>query len=135
MIAGFAAVAAVGYLLPAHEIAGEWHSNYADGGPFSLAVLVLVCGAALALRHRRLFSGMVTGVVATAGAIGTVAPVVLAHLFQNVTHGPGETVFAIGVLGLFFGGAVLFLAEPVLYVLERRDRMRVALMPVARVLA
>lgn len=131
-----AAVAAVGYVLPAHRVPdyGSIHSNAADGGPLPLLVAAFVFTMALVLRRYRLGAGIAAGVIGAAGAIGAVAPVVLAHLFQHVEVHYGENVFAAGVLGMFFIGAALMIAEPVLYLLERRrieQASRPAPLPVA----
>jgi hypothetical protein len=139
-ITGFAAIGTLGYVLPAHEIHGSWHSNYADGGPFTLVVLAIVIAAALGLRNRQLGSGMVTGLLAIVGSVVALAPVLLVHLLSHVEHGAGEGLFAIGELGLFFGGFAMLVSEPILYVLERRFRLRMRQprlprLPVARALA
>jgi hypothetical protein len=127
------AIGAVGYLLPAHQAHGVWHSNFADGGPIPLLVFAALGVIALLLRKRGLGAGIAMGVLSTAGAIVSVVPVVLAHLFADVQHdGIGETMFASGVIGLFFGG-LFALVEPVLYLTQRRSDERVELIPVARI--
>ncbi|HEY5925797.1 MAG TPA: hypothetical protein VIV11_29120 [Kofleriaceae bacterium] len=134
----FAAIGALGYVLPAHQLSYDepFHSNYADGGPWSLVVLAAVAVSTFLLRKRGFGAGIAAGVTAMGGAVWAVAPVLLAHMFQNPTDGPGELVFALGILGLFFVGAIAFIAEPILYVLERRRIVRATLpaeLPVARV--
>jgi len=116
-----ALVAAVGYVLPAHRLNGDadFHSNFHDGGVLSLVILGAVAVIAYALRNLRLGSGMITGIVAAAGAFCALMPVVLAHLLSSYEHGYGESMFVIGELVLFFGGLALVAAEPLLYVLER----------------
>lgn len=126
LIVTCASVAAIGYLLPAHDLldGNGWHANIHDGGWFPLAALVLVIGATLALRNRRLGSGMLTGVLAIGGAIGALVPVVLVHFLEKMDTGIGEHVFAAGILGLLLSGAVTFFAEPILYIVERGSRIR-----------
>jgi hypothetical protein len=122
-IAALALVAAVGYLLPAHRLenAGYFHSNAADGGPLPIMALSIVIVAVLLLRKLRLGAGIVAGVLAAGGAFASVAPVVLAHMFRTPDFTYGEHIFMVGVLGLFFGGIAFAIAEPILYVLERRS--------------
>jgi hypothetical protein len=115
-----------GYLLPAHKVEGhsEWHSNFADGGVFPLIAFGVVLATAILLRRGRLGAGMVTGVVAIAGAIGAVMPVFLVHLFSHVDYSIGEDMLELGCLGLFFGGLTMLLAEPLLYWSQRRSLER-----------
>ncbi len=123
-----------GYLLPAHSVdGGIWHSNFADGGPLPLVVFGGFCAIAAVLRTRGLGAGMLTGVLAVAAAIASVVPVLLVHLFSHVDQGPGELMFALAAIGLFFGGAVFLIAEPILYWSQRRANERV--LPIARVYA
>jgi len=132
-----ALVAFVGYLLPAHREAyvphnGHWfdlaaqdgetvfHSNFADGGPFSLFVLAGIAAVVFSLRSKRFGGGMVAGFLAAAGGILSATPVMLAHLFTRVETTYGDHIFALGELALFFVGTALFFAEPILYVVERK---------------
>ena len=126
LVAVTAAVAALGYVLPAHRLRDEatFHSNLADGGPASLVVLGVVIGVWLVLRARPHGAGYVLGVVAAGGAVGAVIPVFLTHLFSTVTSGVGEALFAIGVVGLFGVGAGLLVLEPILYLGQRRQLER-----------
>jgi hypothetical protein len=139
-LAALAAIGALGYVMPAHRVRGdiEFHSNYADGGPFSLLVFALVIGVALALRRHRFGAGMIAGATASVGAVLALGPVFLVHFLSTVEDGPGEVLFAMGVLGCFFGGAIALVAEPILYVVERRRLEREAAppsLPVARIVA
>jgi len=130
-----AVVGFVGYLLPAHRVeGGAWHSNFADGGVWPLVVFAGIGVTAAIARLRGFGAGMLTGVLAGVAAVAAVAPVILTHLFQSVVEGPGEIMFAVAILGLFFGGALLLIAEPILYLLQRRADRRPAL-PVARIYA
>ncbi len=134
------AIGGIGYLLPAHRLANEdWHSNYADGGVLPLISFGVVLLVAALLRKKKLGAGMLTGVIATAGAVVAVIPVILVHLFSHVETGLGEGLFGAGVFALAFGGAIMLIAEPLLYwtqrrSLERRDPPQVIL-PMARVIA
>jgi hypothetical protein len=135
-IAIAAVVAGIGYVLPAHRLASDahFHSNAADGGPLPLVVLAFVAAAAVLLRRLRIGAGMLTGMIGAGGAIAAVAPVLLAHLFSSVEATYGDHMFALGLLGMFFVGIALLIAEPILYVLERRSIQRAALpapLPVA----
>jgi hypothetical protein len=59
-------------------------------------------------------------------------------MFRDVTGLAGEGVFVIGLVGLFVAGAATFIAEPILYVVERRRIERAALpaaLPVARIVS
>jgi len=132
-----AAIGFVSYLLPAHGMHGSWHSNFADGGGWSLLVLGVFGALALVLRKRGLGAGMLTGVLSAAAAVGAVAPVILTHLFSHFENGPGEYGFGFAITGLFFCGPVLVVAEPILYwtqrsATERAGRPR---LPTARVYA
>ena len=119
-------IGALGYVLPAHRVNDEahFHSNYADGGVAPLIAFAAVSLIALALRRRRLGARMVTGVVAMGGAFLALLPVILVHMFSRVENGPGEGLFAVGILGVFFMGLAALIAEPVLYILERRKLER-----------
>lgn len=137
-LALFAVIGAVGYVLPAHRVGSDtaFHSNFADGGPLSLLVLMAAGVSVLLLRKRGLGAGAASGLIASVGAVIAVAPVLLAHLFSHIEEGIGEPVFALGVLGMFFLGATTLVAEPVLYVIERRRierALRPAPLPVARI--
>ena len=131
--------AAIGYVAPAHRLRDEhFHSNFDDGGIGSLLVLVALGVGVFLLRRMRFGGGMIAGVVAAGGAVLALAPVLLAHFLSSPEYAWGEHLFAIGELGLFFGGAALLLAEPVLYLLERRRierASRPAPLPAARVFA
>ena len=134
----FAAIGALGYVLPAHQLSYDepFHSNFADGGPLSLIVFAAVAVCTFLLRGRRFGAGMLSGLIAMGGAVCALAPVLLVHMFQNPTEGPGELLFVLGLLGLFFVGAAALIAEPILYLLERRRIERAAQpaeLPVARV--
>jgi hypothetical protein len=121
-----AVVGAIGFVLPAHrldDVAG-FHSNYHDGGPESLVVFAAVIAGWWFLRRRGHGAGYLFGVVATAGAVLSVLPVFLVHMFRSVETGPGEGMFAVGVLGLFGTGVVIALAEPILYLGQRRQLER-----------
>jgi hypothetical protein len=135
---GAAIVAAIGYVLPAHRLEGDtaFHSNFDDGGVLSILILAAVAAIVFALRKLRFGSGMISGVVSAGGALAAIVPVVLAHLFSSSEDGYGETVFAVGVLALFFTGLVSLFAEPLLYVLERRSKeraLRPAPLPIATI--
>ena len=132
-----AVVAALGYVLPAHQIdpVQGFHSNFHDGGPLSLFVLGGVAVATMLLGRIGFGAGFGAGVAAMIGAVIALAPVFLVHLFQHVEQGPGETLFALGELGLFFTGAIAIIAEPIVYLFERRRIVRATLpaeLPTAR---
>jgi len=125
-----AALGMLGYLLPAHRLEGEaWHSNFADGGEVPLLVFGAIGVLALILRKRGIGAGSAMGVLASIGAIASVIPVVLVHLFSTVQNGIGEAMYATGVIGLFFGGAVFAIVEPILYLTQRRADERTELIP------
>ena len=133
-----AAVGFLGYLLPSHRMAdGSLHSNFDDGGVFSLVVFLAFGVITALLSKRGLGAGILAGVLAVPAAIASVAPIVLTHLFQEVRTDYGEGVFAVGVIGLFCAGVVFAIVEPILYVLQRRANERAAKpsLPVARVYA
>ncbi len=119
-VVALSTIGALGYVLPAHRIDEDFHSNYADGGAASLLVFLIVGVFAVALRRRGFGAGFVRGLVAMAGAIGALLPVILVHFMQTVEDAPGETLFAIGVIGLFLVGAAALVSEPIFYLLERR---------------
>lgn len=120
-----AAIGFAGYLLPAHSVdGGAWHSNFADGGAWPLVVFGVFGLLAAHLRTRGFGAGMLTGVLAIAAAIASMVPVILVHLMSHVDNGPGEVMMAISVLGLFFGGFAFLIAEPVLYLTQRRAKER-----------
>ncbi len=134
----FAAIGAVGYVLPAHDLHnGEGaHSNFADGGVVALLVLAAAGLCTYLLRDRRFGAGFAAGVLAMGGAVFALAPVLLAHMFQRVDDLVGEGVFAVGVIGLFCAGAATLFAEPIVYLLERRriiNAAKPAALPAARV--
>lgn len=120
-----AVVGFAGYLLPGHSVdGGELHSNYADGGAWPLVIYAVFGVLATHLRTRGLGAGMLTGVLAVGAAIGSVIPVLLTHMFSDVHSGFGDAMMIVASLGLFFGGAVLLVAEPLLYVTQRRANER-----------
>lgn len=121
-IVTLAAIGAFGYVLPAHRVddARAFHSNFFDGGPMPLFVFAAIALAAYALRRGRLGAGIATGVIATGGAVLALMPVFLKHFLAHVEHAYGEDLFAVGILGLFFGGAATAIIEPILYVTQRR---------------
>ncbi len=123
-----AVVGFAGYLLPGHSVdGGAMHSNYADGGAWPLVVYAVFGVLAAHLRTRGCGAGMLTGVLAIGAAIGGVLPVLLTHLFSDVQNGFGDAMMVVASLGLFFGGAVLLIAEPILYVTQRRANERTLL--------
>jgi hypothetical protein len=118
---GLAVIGFAGYLLPAHSVdGGAWHSNFEDGGAWSLVVFGVFGVLAAHLRTRGFGAGMLTGVLAIATAIASLVPVILVHFMSHVDNGPGEVMMAISVLGLAFGGVALLIVEPVLYLTQRR---------------
>lgn len=128
------AIGAIGYLLPAHKLGDEaWHSNFVDGGEVPLLVFGAIAGIAFLLRKRGVGAGSVMGMLAAIGAIASVVPVVLVHMFSTVENGYGEGLYATGVLGLFFGGVVFAFVEPILYITQRRANERPVLVPVVSV--
>lgn len=115
------AVGAFGYLLPAHSVnGGEFHSNFADGGPMPLVVFGVMFVIAAVLRTKRFGAGLLTGILAPAAAIAALSPVFLQHLIADVTTGVGEDLFAVGVIGLFVGGVAFAIVEPILFATQRR---------------
>lgn len=137
-MSGLAVLGFIGYLLPAHSVeGGAWHSNFADGGVTALVVFAVFGGIAAFLRKRGLGAGILTGVLAVPAAIAAVAPVVLAHLLSHVESGPGEVMFGISIVGLFFGGLAFAIVEPLLYWTQRRvdERAAQTKLPSARVYA
>jgi hypothetical protein len=136
VLAGTAALAGVAYLLPAHRLvyvpsSGGWldlsqpgeasfHSLFHDGGGLPLFAMVCVAIAALLVRKSGLGTGMFTGALAAGGAVLAVMPLIFVHMFSRYESAIGDATFAIGLLGTFFVGCALFIAEPILYVLERR---------------
>jgi hypothetical protein len=96
-------------------------------------VLAVVSVLALVVRGRRwLGAGMFAGVLGAGGAVLTVLPVLLVHLFSRHETAIGEYVFGFGAL--FIASAAHFLAEPILFLLERRrleQAARPAPLPVA----
>ncbi len=153
-IAGAAVMAAIGYVLPAHRLVyvpssgayfdlaaqpGEstFHSLLSDGS--GLSILALLAAAAFVAgltRLRRLGTGMVAGVLGTGAAILAVMPTILVHLFSRYESAIGDHLFGLGVMAMFFVGIALFIAEPVLFILERRRierESRPAPLPIATV--
>jgi hypothetical protein len=149
-----AVVAAIGFVLPAHRLVyvpssgayidlgaqpGEtsFHSLLADGGPLSIvALLTAAAFVAMLMRSRRLGAGMLAGLLAAGGAVLAIGPIILVHLFSKYETAIGNHLFAIGELVLLFVGAGLVIAEPILYLLERRRierASRPAPLPVARI--
>lgn len=139
LVALFAVLTAVAYLLPAHRLRYEqtFHSNFDDGGPGALIVLALVLAAWAVTRNRRYGAGYLLGLASVGGAIGALVPVFLEHLLASVSEGFGEYVFAIGILGMFFVGFGLLVLEPILYVGQRRQLERDVdpQFPIARVVS
>src|ERR1041384_474761 len=87
-----AVIAAIGYVMPAHQLGDEaFHSNYADGGVFSLIVLASAALGLYFLRTRNFGAGLGAGLIAIVASIAALAPVLLAHMFSHVHQGPGET--------------------------------------------
>jgi len=121
-IAGAAALAFVGYLLPAHQLDGQgaFHSNFADGGVLPLILLAAIAAFALALRGRRFGTGITAGVATMLGAALAMLPVLVPHLVHDVHSGIGQHVFVAGILATFAGGAALAIGEPLLYASTRR---------------
>ncbi len=119
-------IAAVGYVLPAHDLRGESdvHSNFADGGPFPIIVLLGLAIAFVALRRRSFGAGIGAGILSSCAAVGAVIPVFLAHFLADTRELYGEHLFAGAVIGLFFLGPVFVIAEIVLYVMARRRLRR-----------
>lgn len=116
-----ATIGFVGYLLPAHSVnGGAWHSNYADGGAWPLVIFAVFGVLAAHLRTRGFGGAILTGFLAAGAAIASMVPVFLVHLLSDVQTGVGEAMLAISVLGLFFGGIAIAIAEPILYVTQRR---------------
>jgi hypothetical protein len=133
-----AVVGAIGYVLPAHDMQnGEpAHSNFADGGVWSLFIFAATALCTYLLSKRGFGAGIVAGFVAAGGGAMALGPLVLEHLMQHVNNLAGETIFAIGLLGLFCIGAAALVAEPLLFVVERRRIERAAKpaeLPVARI--
>lgn len=121
-----ALIGGIGFVLPAHRVRDEpeFHSNYADGGPASLLVFAGLIAVWWFLRRKRHGAGYLIGVIATGGAVLSVLPIFLNHMFQKVETGPGEGLFGVGVLGLFGLGLVIALVEPILYLGQRRQLER-----------
>ncbi len=130
-------VAAAGYAMPAHRLKDEstFHSNYDDGGAFPFVVFVFVAASLVRLRKRKLGSGIASALACSGGAILSVLPIFLTHFLSSYDAGPGETWFAAGFFALFFGGLVMVIAEPILYVLQRAaiERATKITLPEARV--
>jgi hypothetical protein len=135
MVMALSAIGAIGYVIPGHRVHGELHSNFHDGGPWALLAFGVVFTAAALLRKRKLGAGMLTGVLATAGAIASVVPIVLVHFLSEVQSSIGDHLFGVAILGLLFGGAAMVLAEPILYLSMRRSLERAELprLPAARI--
>jgi hypothetical protein len=126
MIGAFTALGALGYVMPVRGT-----SFCSSGGVFALAVFAVVGIAAVGLRNRHLGSGIITGVLATVGSLLALGSVLFAKA------GAIE-LFMMGEAGLFFGGGVMVVLEPILYLLERRHRRETQWprpLPVARALA
>jgi hypothetical protein len=90
------------------------------------------------MRSRRLGAGMFAGVLGAGGAILAVLPTILVHLFSRYESAIGDHLFMLGVLAMFFVGIAIVIAEPVLFVLERRRierASRPAPLPVATVIS
>jgi hypothetical protein len=132
-----AAIAAAGYLLPAHHLySAQAHSNFADGGPLPLLALAIVGIMTPWLARRRFGAGVIAGVLGAAAAIFSCVLLILAHFLSDVTYDYGELVFWLGLFALFGLGCLMLVVEPVVYLLERRRIVRVAQpapLPVARI--
>lgn len=116
---------AIGYMLPAHKVHDStFHSNYDDGGLFSLVVFGVVLAACLFTFRRGHWAGYVMGLVSSVGAIAAFAPVLLSHLLSRVTYDYGEAVFSISVLALFALGPITIVAEPILFLGQRHQLER-----------
>jgi uncharacterized protein (TIGR03382 family) len=125
-VAILAAIGAFGYLLPAHRLleSAVAHSNYADGGPATLVVFASAALCWLFARRRGYGTGYLFGLAAIFAAVLAVVPVFLVHLLRTVEHGPGEALFSLGVIGMFGLGIVIMIAEPILYLGQRRQLER-----------
>lgn len=152
-IAGSAALALLGYLLPAHRAAyvpdsGAWldlssqpgeehfHSNYADGGPMPIFVLALAAAVAVLLRKLRFGVGFATGVVGAGASVLAVGAVLLAHMFSRQESSIGEPVFVVAVIALFVTSCALLIVEPVVHILEKRRLIAASLpAPLPRAIA
>jgi hypothetical protein len=135
MVMALSALGAIGYVIPGHYVHGELHSNFHDGGPWPLIAFGVVFAAAWLLRKRKLGAGLLAGVLAGAGAVASVVPIVLVHFLSEVQSSIGDHLFGVAVLGLLFGGAAMVLGEPILYLTMRRSLERAELprIPVARI--
>ncbi len=152
-IAGSAALALLGYFLPAHRAAyvpdtGAWldltsqpgaehfHSNFADGGLLPVPVLALAAIVAFLLRRLRFGVGFAAAVVGAGAAVLSVGAVLFAHLFSRHETTIGEPVFGLGVVVLFCTSCALFIVEPVVHLLEKRRLIAAALpAPLPRAIA
>jgi hypothetical protein len=152
-IVACAALAALGYFLPAHRAAyvpdsGAWvdlssqpgeehfHSNYADGGPLPFAVLIVAAVVAFFLRKLRFGVGFATGVVGAGAAVVSIGAVLLAHMFSRQDSSIGEPVFVLAIIGLFVASCALFIAEPIVHILEKRRLIAASLpAPLPRAIA
>jgi len=136
-----AIVALIGYVLPAHRLeyvppTGAWldltaqagetsfHSNLADGGWLPLFILPVVAIGLFVLRRLRFGAGFFAAVLGGGGALLVVSPVLLVHMFSKYETAAGEGVFQLGLLVLFVASCALLVAEPAVYLLERRRIIR-----------
>lgn len=135
MVMALSALGAIGYVIPGHRVHGDLHSNFQDGGLWALIAFGVVFAAAAVLRKRKLGAGMITGVLASAGAIASVVPMILVHFMSEVQSSIGDHLFGVAVIGLLFGGVLMLIAEPVLFYAQRRSLERAELprIPVARI--
>jgi hypothetical protein len=136
MVMALSTIGSIGYVIPGHIVNHhDLHSNFADGGPWALIVFGVVFAAAALLRQYKLGAGMLTGVLASAGAIASVVPMVLVHFLSEVQSSIGDHLFGVAVIGLFFGGLLMVIAEPLIYVAQRRslERSQLPRIPAARI--
>src|SRR5207253_2763736 len=101
-----------------------FHSNFADGGPLPLVALGVVLAAAVLLREKRSWGGIVVGVLAVLAAFVAFASVFLAHFMSKYETSSGELVFALGVIALGASGAIQFIETTIDYVTTRRRARR-----------
>jgi hypothetical protein len=127
------------YFLPAHatEFQSTYHSNLDDGGYIPLLVLVAFTGlSALLSQSSRFGAGMIAGLLGAGVGFGELARFILAHLLMRVYPIYGDILHGIGTLGMFWFGMSLLVAEPILFLVERRRLERTEQhVPIARVVS